>query len=47
MKWMEGRMRKTLGIPAVNMRQDGNCEATEDETGDRHSEQKDVKLNKV
>jgi hypothetical protein len=43
---MDGMMRKKLGMLAVNMKQDGNCEDTEAETGDRNGEQRPVKLNK-
>jgi hypothetical protein len=36
---MDGRMRKKLGVLAVNMRQDGNCRDMEAETSDMNGEQ--------
>jgi hypothetical protein len=37
---MDGRMRKKLGILAVNMWQDRDCEDIEAETGHNNGEQK-------
>jgi hypothetical protein len=43
---MDGRMRKELGMLAVNMTQDRNCKDTAAETKDKNDEQRIVKLNK-
>lgn len=42
MRWMEGRIRKKLGMLTVNMRMwavDGNCEHAEAEIDDKNDEQ--------
>jgi hypothetical protein len=36
MKWMESKMRKVLVMLVVNMGQDGNCEETEAEKGNKN-----------
>jgi hypothetical protein len=46
MKWMEGKMRKVLGMLVVNMRQDGNCEETQAGKGNKNGGGRKVKLNK-
>jgi hypothetical protein len=44
--YMEWMGRRKLGMLAVKMRQDRNCEDTEAETDNRDGEQKLMQLNK-